>query len=341
MLHRRLAIVFLVLFLGACASEHSGPDAPESAETTENHADVVSLSCDPDNGGIALPNGFCAIVVAHEIGRARHLWVHDNGDIYVALRSSEGAGGVVALRDTDGDGRADVREQFGDHYGTAIEIHDGYLYFGTNNSILRYEMTPGALVPEGELETFIDGFPEQSTHAVKPFAFNDQGHLFVNVGAPSNACQQEARTKGSPGQNPCPQREWQASIWRFETNRAGQTQKDDGDRYSNGIRNSVAIAWHETSKAVYVMQHGRDQLETLWPEHFDAEYNAENPAEELLKLEDGADFMWPYCYDDAQGQKILAPEYGGDGKKLGDCDIGSRAARHFPWTLGSQRSHFL
>ena len=259
MLPRRLTIVLLVLFLGACQSEQSGPDRAESAETTESQADAVSLSCDPDNGDINLPNGFCAIVVADEIGRARHLWVHGNGDIYVALRSSEGAGGVVALRDTDGDGRADVREQFGDHYGTAIEIHEDYLYFGTNNSILRYEMTPGALVPEGEFETFISGFPEQRTHAVKPFAFDDQGSLFVNVGAPSNACQVEARTKGSPGQDPCLQRTWQAGIWRFETNRAGQTQEDDGYRYSSGIRNSVAIAWNETSKSVYVVQHGRDQ----------------------------------------------------------------------------------
>ena len=68
----------------SCQSEQSGQDRAESAETTESQADAVSLSCDPDNGDINLPNGFCAIVVADEIGRARHLWVHDNGDIYVA-----------------------------------------------------------------------------------------------------------------------------------------------------------------------------------------------------------------------------------------------------------------
>src|SRR2546430_8229246 len=32
-------------------------------------------SCDPDNGGITLPDGFCAVVLADQVGRARHLAV--------------------------------------------------------------------------------------------------------------------------------------------------------------------------------------------------------------------------------------------------------------------------
>ena len=67
-------------------------------------------SCDPDNGGITLPAGFCALVVADGLGEARHLAVAPNGDVYVALmrgrggRGQAGPGGVVALRDGDGDG---------------------------------------------------------------------------------------------------------------------------------------------------------------------------------------------------------------------------------------------
>lgn len=31
-------------------------------------------------------------------------------------------------------------------------------------------------------------------------------------------------------------------------------------------------------------------------------------------------FGWPYCYHDwQQGKRLLMPEYGGDGKKAGDC----------------------
>ena len=39
----------------------------------------------PDNGGLQLPEGFQALVVADNVGRARRLAVRDNGDIYAAL----------------------------------------------------------------------------------------------------------------------------------------------------------------------------------------------------------------------------------------------------------------
>jgi glucose/arabinose dehydrogenase len=318
----------LGLFLGC----QGGPS------DTGPEASTQGLTCDPGSGDIELPEGFCAIVVADDLGRARHLAVNDNGDVYVARRQQgegEPPGGVVALRDTDGDGRADVIERFGDHYGTGIELYEGRLYFGTDQYVVRYEMADGELVPSGEPEMMIDGFPEQRSHAVKPFAFDDQGNLFVNVGGPSNACQEESRTPGSPGQRPCPQLEWQASIWRFDANRPGQTQQADGYQYSRGIRNSVAIAWDPFSKSVYVAQHGRDQLNQLWPELFDENDNAENPAEEFLRLSDGADFMWPYCYYDTQlGRKILAPEYGGDGETVGECADSPEPLVAFPGHWG-------
>ena len=47
-------------------------------------------ACDPDSGGLKLPQGFCALVVADELGAARHLTVGANGDLYVmGLRSND------------------------------------------------------------------------------------------------------------------------------------------------------------------------------------------------------------------------------------------------------------
>jgi mono/diheme cytochrome c family protein len=44
------------------------------------------------------------------------------------------------------------------------------------------------------------------------------------------------------------------------------------------------------------------------------------PAEEFIRVTKGADFGWPYCYyDQLQGKKVLAPEYGGDGNVVGRC----------------------
>ncbi len=50
-----------------------------------------------------------------------------------------------------------------------------------------------------------------------------------------------------------------------------------------------------------------------------------------MKLEDGADFMWPYCYwDTGLDKKILAPEFGGNGEKVGDCDMAPDPLVAFP-----------
>ena len=47
------------------------------------------VECDPDNGGLTLPPGFCALVVAENVGRARHIAVRRNGDIYVAINGND------------------------------------------------------------------------------------------------------------------------------------------------------------------------------------------------------------------------------------------------------------
>ena len=72
-----------------------------------------AVQCAPDNGGLVLPDGFCAVVVADELGAPRHLAVASNGDLYVTLRGTRRSpGSAMALRDTTGDGVADVRVTF-------------------------------------------------------------------------------------------------------------------------------------------------------------------------------------------------------------------------------------
>jgi len=108
---------------------------------------AVLPACDPDNGGITLPAGFCAVVVADQVGAPRHLAVAQNGDLFVALQSRPG--GVLALRDTSSDGKADVTERFGSEGGTGIALGKGVLYFGSTTTVYRYAMRAGSLVPLG------------------------------------------------------------------------------------------------------------------------------------------------------------------------------------------------
>ena len=311
-------LTFLMLLVAA------GCESAGESDRTETSAEIL---CDPDNGGLTLPDGFCASVIADNIGPARHLAVASNGDIYLKTRGQEG--GVAALRDTTGDYRIDVVEYFsnmtpvrgGILWETGMEIHDGYLWVSNTESVYRWPMPEyEELIPQGEPEIMISGFLSQSDHASKTFTFDNNGHIYVAVGAPSNNCQEEPRTPGSPGQEPCQQLELQGGVWRFSDSTPGQTQQEDGVRYSTGIRNMVGIDWNHDTGALYVMQHGRDQLDQLWPELFTEQQNADLPAEELLRLEQDANAGWPYCYYDwQQGHRVLAPEYGGDGQETGGC----------------------
>ena len=56
----------------------------------------------------------------------------------LAQRGREQPGGVVALRDTNGDGRFDVQQKFGDQGGTGIALRNGYLYHAQETAIVRY-----------------------------------------------------------------------------------------------------------------------------------------------------------------------------------------------------------
>ena len=53
---------------------------------------------DPDDGGLVLPPGFRALVVADQLGRIRFISAAPNGDIYIKKQRS----GLIALRPSEG-----------------------------------------------------------------------------------------------------------------------------------------------------------------------------------------------------------------------------------------------
>ena len=283
------------------------------------------LQADPDNGGLFLPEGFGALVVTDSIGPSRHLAVNDNGDIYVKLSIPEGSLGNMALRDTDNDGKADIMQRFGEYpndggFATEMRIHNGYLYFSSEQVVYRQLLTPGKLVPEGPSEVvLVDQFPKR-WHNAKSLAFDNQGGMYVTFSAPTNACEDMSTANQEPGAGvkgmyPCPGLEVLGSIWKFDENKLGQTQQD-GQGYAIGVRSIVAISWNSQDNSLYAVQHGRDYLNTHAPKYFTAWQNAVLPAEEFMKIKEGDDFGWPYTYfDPFKNKRMVAPEYGGDGKQ--------------------------
>ena len=280
-------------------------------------------ACAPDNGGLRLPPGFCVTLFADSLGAPRHMAVAPNGDVIVALRSrmvnnQPDTGGIVILRDADGDGRAERRNRFGKFNATEVRLLGNNLYTENTTSILRYRLAPGAMSPTGAPDTIVTDMPAQRGHVAKTFVILN-GQLYVNHGSLTNACQQADRMPGSRGMDPCTELEERSGIWRYSAERKGQTPRS-GLHFARGIRNAVAMAVEPRTNALYVMQHGRDQLSGNWPTLYSDDKGAEAPAEEMFRVTQGADFGWPYCYfDPALNKRVLAPEYGGDGTTVGRC----------------------
>src|SRR3954466_1653858 len=294
---------------------------------------LISSKCDSDNGGLVLPEGVCATVVATQLGPVRQLAVGPNGDLYAALSGKPGdnTGGVLAFRDTDGDGKPDQRASFGPAGGNDVEVHDGYLYFAPDDRVVRYRLT-GKLEPEAEMETVVTGLPTEGDHPAKSLAFGGGDTMFVVIGSATNSCQKTDRLPGSPGHDPCTELETRAGVWQFSASRLGQ-RFADGRRYATGLRNAIAITTQPGTGALYAAVHGRDQLSDNWG--FSNEVNANNPGEELVRIRAGDDYGWPYCYYSNQyHKKVLAPEYGGDGQKVGRCSSAKSPLISFPGHWG-------
>ena len=284
-------------------------------------ATVAKVVADADNAGLKLPAGFGALKVADNLGKTRHIAVTSQGDIYLKLTGKIAEGkGILKLHDANGDGKADETTGTGNYGGTGIAIKNGYLYASSDEEVYRYKLTDKGDIVPGSQEKIITGLINRRQHESKSVTLDNAGNIYVNIGAYSNSCQVLDRQPNSKGRMPCPILDSAGGIWQFKADKLNQTY-GDGVRYATGLRNVVGLDWNNQLDQLFVMQHGRDQLNTLFPEFYDTTANANLPAETMYALKKGDNAGWPYVYfDPFQNKKILAPEYGGNGKIEGGKD---------------------
>ena len=275
---------------------------------------------DPDNGGLFLPEGFDAIVVADSVpGAARHIAINSNGDVYVKLRFISDAGGNAALQDVNGDGKMDSVKIWADYtdkgqYGTEMRIHNGYLWYSSVTQVFRQKLTRGKLIPESPMELMLTDTQPPRSHDTKPIAFDKKGNMYIPFGAPSDCCQVSEGAPFSPGKDPCPLLETRGGIWKFDAGKPNQFQQD-GELFAGGFRSIVAIAWNNADDHLYTIMHGRDYLHWNWPMYYTELEGAILPSEEFFRIKKGDNAGWPYAYwDHLKNKKMQAPEYGGNGR---------------------------
>jgi glucose/arabinose dehydrogenase len=328
----RSCIVPLALMaVAACGPKKDATPAPDSSAATA--ASSASLT---------LPAGFTATIFADNVGQGRHLVVAPNGTVYLNTwhspydtgRAVPAGGYLVAMRDTNQDGKADLIERFGptkeagSHGGTGLALANGILYAESDSSIVGFALDQGP-VPSGTAKTIVAGLTMIGEHPQHSVAV-EGSHLYVTVGSATNSCQVQNRQQESAGEKPCRELATRAGVWRYDATKEGQ-RFSPGARFATGLRNAIGIAVNPADGAVYTTVHGRDDLWGNWPRRYNQQSGAELPSETLVKLTEKGDYGWPYCYHDPQQNALVqSPEYGGDGKSVGDCGGRSGPVAVFP-----------
>jgi glucose/arabinose dehydrogenase len=238
---------------------------------------------------IRLRPGFDIAVYAYPVDSARAMCLGkpDAQGRPVVYVGSRDRGNVYALRDLDGNGRADeilrVAKGLKWPVGVAYRAADDSLYISAVSKVLklpgisaRLENPPAPVLVNG-------GFPKEEAHGWKFIAFGPEGKLYVPVGAPGNIV--DAGDK-------------YANIMRMDA---------DGknlELWCRGVRNTVGFDWHPSTKELYFTDNGRDWLGDDWP------------PDELDRRPNGATIPH-YGYPYVQGGDILDPDFG-KGKKVSD-----------------------
>ena len=281
---------------------------------------ATSPTCD---SSFVLPAGFCAQLFADNVGPARHIVVTATGDVYVARwREGSRAWGVLALRDTNADGRADMREEFGPEGGSGLALGGNALLLGAWGEVYRWRLGKD-LRPKDPPDVVVDGIPELE-HGARSIAVGPDGALYVNIGVSSNACERDYSRRDFRGDDPCGELAFSGGIWRFAgaLGPVSKSQRPDiTNRFATGLRHTVALALDTADGTLYGAPHGIDHLHTWWPNSgYSARDAAAKPGETLFRIEKGRDFGFPYClFDPAANRMVTSPAYGGESRGTSRC----------------------
>lgn len=222
---------------------------------------------------LIIPNGFKIEEFATDLGSPRFMALSPDNVLFVTVI---GDGEVVALPDSNGDGKSDEAITFikGLKSPHGIAFYDGYLYVGEVNQIVRFKYN-GYNKKPGKKEIIVPDFPTKG-HFTRTVSFGPDGKMYISIGSSCNVCIEKDKKR--------------ATIMRFNPDGT------EGEIYATGLRNSVGLIWHPETKELWATDNGRDWL-------------GDNlPPDEVNLIKEDQDYGWPYCY----GDKIADPEYKDD-----------------------------
>ncbi|WP_235953329.1 PQQ-dependent sugar dehydrogenase [Noviherbaspirillum galbum] len=296
------------MLLASCAMSQQKTDAsrtfgpnptlPEPEKSLVPTVNIATATGWPANGKPTPAAGFAVTAFAKDLDHPRWVYVLPNGDVLVAetdappkpedgkgikgaamklLMKQAGSGRkpsanrITLLRDTDGDGVADVRTVFlqglNSPFGMALVGND--LYVANTDAIMRFPYQPGQteIRAPGAKVADLPAGPINHHWTKNIIASRDGKTLYATVGSNSNVAENGIDK---------------------EVNRAAILQVDRSSGmmrvFASGLRNPNGLAWEPVTGMLWTAVNERDELgDDLVPDY-------------MTSVKEGAFYGWPYSY---------------------------------------------
>lgn len=220
--------------------------------------------------------GFEVSLFAEGLNNPRSTYILPNHDVLVVQairefpdRPDKSANRITLFRDTDNDGKPDMREVFltGLNMPHGMLLVGDWFYVGNTNGVVRYPYRAGQTKIDGKGEKILD-LPVGGHYTRNLLADPAGKKIYIAVGSASNVDEE--------------------NQWEKDPRRAGivEINPDGGGAriFANGLRNAVGMDWQPTTKALWTVVNERDLLgDDLVPDY-------------LTSVRDGAFYGWPYSY---------------------------------------------
>ncbi|QJW89879.1 sorbosone dehydrogenase family protein [Spirosoma taeanense] len=264
---------------------------PNATKSAVHFSEVIGW---PEGKMPKVPAGFTVTEFARDMASPRWIYVGPNGDIFVveantepkgikkeitsavtgkskSQRSEASANRITLFRDTNKDGKPDLRETFlaGLNQPFGMLVLDNRFYVANTDGIMQYPYQPGQTKITAPGKKIL-GLPAggYNNHWTRNLLASPDGKkIYVSVGSASNV-----------GEHGMENEERRANI--LEINPDGS-----GERiYASGLRNPVGMDWQPETKKLYAAINERDELgDELVPDY-------------LTSVQEGAFYGWPYSY---------------------------------------------
>ncbi len=258
-----------------------GPSAPSSSPSPPpglpSSAPVPSPTSPPTSSPqlayVQLPQGFGISLVSARVPGARFLAVAPNGDVLV---SEIDRGQVVAVKPGADPNAAPPIVVAG------LSLPNGLAFRGDDLYIASWiGVTVVRNYPSGNIQQLFSGMPTNADHNARAIALGFDGSIYLSSGSDCNVCTESDQRL--------------ATVMRLSP---------DGSNpiiYASGLRNASGLAFDSAGRLWATV----NQRDNLTPSHTDL------PVDELDNVQAGANYGWPACYPDQNGQRRPNPEFAG------------------------------